>query len=719
MGTALVTLPDGRKAKITYDTEDQLHSAVAELEGQEQPTSVSAGKSLLGIPRQVGLAARYGIEGAMQFPAMGANLIGGLANKGMDLVGSDMPRFQETNSAVSDLLTKAGLPQPQGANERVIADASRLVSGAGTMAGGANALAKGAVGAGRSLLSSMAANPGSQAASAVGAGLAGGSVREAGGGPWQQFAASLLGGVAAPMALSVVESGVNAATSFARQKLAPNDIESKVQLVFERSGVDWKSLSAKARQQLVEDSKAAVYSGQELDEVALRRLADYRNIGATPLTGDITQDPGLITQQRNLAKTQANMANVPGTDLSQVQNQNAKTVLSTLDNAASSPLDSYATGQGIIGKVNATDKALSAGTKQAYEEARNAAGQDIPLSRRGFVDSAFNGLVKENKLNFLPGEVKSVLNDISKGEISVNGTSHSVPFDVRTIDALKTTLATAQRGATDGNVKRAIGIVRQALEDTQPEAQFPQFGGNQAATGSQAAAMSKAKELPAEAIKLLDKARKLAKSQFDWQESSPFIEDALGGVEPDKFVTKHVINGTTKELADIHGLVGSNPALREAVRAQLLSYIKSRGGADSDVTKFSSAGMAKGLEAIGDRKMAMWFSANELSQIKSALKVAKYMQSQPIGSSVNNSGTAGAIMGKVFDVITSKAKLFPLGDALVSGPITNIRAGATSRQLQNVGKVLNIPITKGSEAYPTAALALGATVPPRDNDRRK
>jgi hypothetical protein len=703
MGSALVTLPDGRRAKVSYETQDQLDEAVAEL---ERPVSVGIGENLRAIPRQVGLAARYGIEGLGDVAGIVVNPVAAFGNEATEAMGMGRPfPITGTGGLATQAADAIGLPSPEGADERVVGDVSRLMVGAGAMAGGANTLAQGATGAGKAALTQLAANPGSQIASAAGAGAAGGSVREAGGGPWEQFAASLLGGIAAPVALSAAQSGGRQLANTVRAALKPNEIDGQVQVVFERAGVDWGKLSAGARQQLVEDAKAAVYSGQNLDDMALRRLADYRSTGATPLTGDITQDPGLLTKQRNLAKTQANMSATGPLDLSRVQNQNAKAVLGVLDDSASSSKDAYATGQSVIERVKSADDALTVEKNAAYNAARDATGQDIPLTPATFINKAREELDRQLKGKHLPAEISNTLDDIASGK---------APFDVRIIDILKTDLATASRGSKDGNVRAAIKIVRDALESTEPK--LGQFGGSQVVTKQAGDAIAAASKLPKEALTLLDKARKLSASQFKWRESAPFIEDALGGAEPDRFVQKHVINGSVSSLAKLRKLAGGDPILRDAVRTQLVGYIKARGGADTDATKFSSAGLEKGLEQIGDRKLSMWFTPQEINKLKSAVRVAKYMQSQPIGSAVNNSNSGAMIVGKVLDFIQSKSKLVPLGEAMIAGPITNIRAGAQARQLQNISGALVVPTPR--QPLPAGALALGAAVPPRDKDSR-
>ena len=58
----------------------------------------------------------------------------------------------------------------------------------------------------------------------------------------------------------------------------------------------------RARQSLRAQMQDALRAGQELDPAAVRRLAEFQTIGATPTRGMVTQDPVRITQEMNLAK---------------------------------------------------------------------------------------------------------------------------------------------------------------------------------------------------------------------------------------------------------------------------------------------------------------------------------------------------------------------------------------------------------------------------------
>jgi hypothetical protein len=650
---------------------------------KQQPASVTLGATLREIPRQFGLTARYGMEA-----------------------------FGQT--ALPNIL---GLPQPQGANERVIGDASRLLIGAGGMAKGAQVLSKAASPIVSGIGSMLEANTAGQAAGAVGAGVAGGSVREAGGGPTEQFVASVLGGVATPFAAGSAIRGAKSATNAVRSVVAPKDIQAAVTVELQRAGIDWKALSQEAQAKIVKDAAKAIQSGEPIDRAALARLADYRNIGARPLVGDITQNPRDVTYQRNLSKTQANTPPVPGApDLPSIENQNARTVLSTLEGVEKSPLDAYATGARVQTTLTGKDAAMKSAESALYREARDGAGRSIPLDRQAFVDGAFANLARDNKAPFLPGEIQTILNNISKGEMSLgmHGPKVPVPFDVNTIDSLKTVLATASRNTRDGNVKSAIAAVRDALEGAQPSATRNATGSTLPIAGAQGARLAGADAardaISAEALGRFDAARSAARQRRVWQESAPFIEEALEGADPIKYTQKHVINAEYANLQKLRSELKNDPESVAAVRKQLVSYIMERGKADSDTVKFSSAGMKGAIDQLGERKLRLFFDAKEIQQIKSAINVARYSQSQPIGSAVNNSNSAAMLIGRMMSALLNAGSAAPVAGPLIAQPLQRAVVSVQGASAARVPNALLMPQVR--EPFPLNPLIALPALPP-------
>lgn len=686
MATATYTFPDGRTATIQFESDEQYQEAIRALEGMGKTQDSSLYRTLFGpegitgtikdVPRQLGLTGRYALEAFGQKP-------------------------------VADYV---GLPQPANATERVVGDISRTLVGAGGLAKGA-AVAQQATQTVAPTVSriagTLADDVGAQAAGAIGAGAAGGVVKEEGGGPTAQFIASVAGGFAAPFAsraLGNAGRAVKATAGRVRDSVLDSmgvpttRIQQQIQISLERSGIDWQSLSREAQVQLIRDADDAVRMGRDLDPAAVRRLADFRNIGATPTTGQITMDPRLITEQENLARRQmAAGGAMVGRDLGSLKNQNAQRVIDTIDGIERSPMDGYVAGERLIGRVQSADAAMDAGEQALYRTARNEAGRDVPLDRRAFVDRAFDNLVDNNAEAFLPAEIRQILNQISVGQVTVNGQPRQVPFNVNVIDQLKTILATATRNTRDGNVRKAIASVRDALENTPVQS----LDGN---------------PMPPAAMRAFDAARTAARDRREWQGSAAFIEDALGGATPDNFVQKHILSSRNfNEVARIRDDIQADPELLGGIRAQIVNYIKNRGGLDADVTKFSSKGLEDGLRAIGNRKLELFFSPEEIQQLRSAINVAKYIQAQPIGSAVNNSNSATTVMGLLDRFLIRPSQAVPLLGPLMAGPITRASIGVQGRQALNAPSAIALPRAYNPMA-PVNPLLAAAIAPSSEDD---
>ncbi len=655
--------------------------------------AVRAGGMLNEIPRQIGLTARYGIEGL-------ANTAQAFTEPVRQLITDPVARAVQSDLTTSDLVlgkTKArgkplgqiatefadwmGLPSPQNANERVVADATRLVAGSAGIIKGSQAASNAVTGTAQRVFSALAANPTSQLSGAAGAGLAGGASREAGGTGLEQAGATMLGAIVGGMTPDTVNKIVSRVQAMRGSQL---QLEGQIAVALRESGVDWQALPQNIRNSLLADVRRASAVGDDINPEAVRRLADFRLTGTTPTRGTITLDPVQITREQNLAKMGANSTDEGLQGLARVQNQNNARLIENLNTLGAGRGDPMRAGSSTVERVLGRDATLQQNVSQLYRAARDMPGGDIPLRRDQIVTNIYDRLSRENKLAFLPKEVSDMIDTISAGTITRNGQQFDVPFDARTLDNLMTTIATAQRGTRDGNVRAALSIVRNAIDDTPITPVKAEFGGNQLVTEAGARFLRESDEQAPQFMEALNRARAAARERFAWQESSRPVAAILDGAEPDTLVQRFLVGGS---VSDARALAqnGDPAALRDA----LLYHLKSKAvsGASDEVAKFSQSAFNKAMRDIGEDKLRIFLSPEEIAQLQANGRVASYMQVQPVGSAVNNSNSGALLAQKANEWLS----MIPAGKMLIADPMQSIGINLAQRNAQNVAPGLLIP----------------------------
>lgn len=629
---------------------------------EEQGFGEKLNAGLGDIPRQLGLTARYGVEGLSDVAGIFTNPLAATINAA---TGTNLPRLRDATSGVLD---RIGLPQPQTPRERVVGDASRILAGGGGMVKGAQLATRVAP-----ALAPLAARPGLQASSAVGSGLAGGYTRETGGDPTSQFVASLLGGVAAPGAVAGLNAGGNYVRNVVNsiRDVKPPQVNIQITNAIEQAGYKPSNVPRSVMNQLEADAAAAMRQG-ELSPDAMRRLVDYRMVGATPARGNLTLNPVDLTRQKNLSKIGANSSNANLQGLAMRENDNTGTMLRNLNElGANTTDDAFSAGQRVIGGLNRTATNRQQAINTAYENARNQTGIDAAIDPAAFTRRA-DDLLNENLLHgALPPDVRNILNRVATGEM---------PLTVRTAEQIKTAMGNLQRSSSDGGTRRAIGLVRQALD----EAPLLQTKDSTAFWGK-------------ESIDAFNQARQLNRNWRTQVERTPALQALEDGVQPDKFVQDYIIRGSSKSnLADVGRLraaVNDSPEALQAIRGQILSHLKSKAtsGKPDEAMTFSQSGYNNALSAIGERKLRLFFTSTEIDRMKAVGRVAMYEQIQPSGSAVNNSNTAAMAIGRLFDGILQKV---PFGEAAIGGPAKNIVTTIQGHNMANVPNALNLPPVK-------------------------
>lgn len=635
------------------------------------------------IPRQGGLTVRNIAEGVADTVGIFSDPLAATYNIGIDAAktaGFDTPeKLTSARGAVSSVLDAAGVPTPNTPTERVVGSASRTLAGVAPMLKGADVAAKVATGTTQKVLQSMAQAPDYQAAGAVGAGAAGEYTKETGGNGSSQFAASIGGGLLAPTLLagakslpSVVSSVKNFFTS-GNQPVNVN-VDVVIQNALKNSGLTLDDLAGDVKARLRDDVSKAMNADVPLDPASLNRLISYRLIGATPARGNLTLDPVDVTRLQNLSRIGANSQDPALQQLAQRQNQNTGILVNNLDNlGANTADDSYSAGQKVISALGSRIASKQADIGAKYDAARASTGRYADMDRVGFVQSVNDRLDQAMIGGKLPGDVRNQINAIAKGD---------VPFNVNYVEQLKTRIGDLQRATSDRSERMALGLVRSALDDTAIAS-----GQGEAAVGA------------------FNAARRANRNWRNIVESTPALKAVEDGIEPDKFVSQFIIgNGSKASVMDVAALKSSvkkSPEAMNAVKEQIVSHLKQKAVGQSQGQNFSQAAYNKALSDIGERKLKLFFTKEEIARLKAVGDVAFAEQVQPSGSAVNNSNSGALALAGMLDMVGNSPLLrkIPFGAELVGNPIKNVAQSVMARNAMQIPGAL-VPAKQSAPIAP-------------------
>lgn len=130
--------------------------------------------------------------------------------------------------------------------------------------------------------------------------------------------------------------------------------------------------------------------------------------------------------------------------------------------------------------------------------------------------------------------------------------------------------------------------------------------------------------------------------------------------------------------------------MKDALLAHLKDVALNK--ASDETGKFSQSAFNKELKNIGDRKLSLFFSRDELANLKLNGRVAALMQSQPIGSAVNNSNSGAMVVGKAYDAIRSGLGMVP-GIGPVTAGVLDVTLGNPTKNVVRMldeRKALNV-----------------------------
>lgn len=329
------------------------------------------------LGRQVGLTARAGVEGLTGLAGIVTDPLTALANKALP-ESMQMPPLQQS---ASQLLTAAGVPQPENAQERIVQQAAQALAGGGGTVAAARGIAGAAAGpVTRAVAGQMAAQPAQQLAGAAGAGAAGQIAQESGVGPAGQIAASLAGGVA----------GAGLAGMRGVQSAAPGvaaDVEAA-----KRAGVNL--MTSDVRQPRTFVSRTAQQAGERIPFAGTGGMREAQQTQRVDAVKSLLRDFGADDAANASEAVMADLVKKRGSDLTRYSSMK-QSAMASVDDAG--PVNVANTTQAIDEQI-ARQQAI--GTQQAQKVAAvledfKASAQGKPLSVldevRKQIGKAFDG----------------------------------------------------------------------------------------------------------------------------------------------------------------------------------------------------------------------------------------------------------------------------------------------------------------------------------------
>ena len=449
-----------------------------------------------------------------------------------------------------------------------------------------------------------------------------------------------------------------AAKQSVNQNQATNNV---LEEVLTNNNVKLSDLSEGVVTQIKRDIDEAIKVNPNISSEALKRLIDYRVTGATPKQGTITLDPAKITKEKNTAKLGANSDDPNAQRLGQIENENNQILLKNLDEmGADKSVEPQIFGRILFNKIDDFNNNQKETISNLYKQIKDDGGLSARYDSKLFLDKTDVALTRYRR--FLPTEFKAMLNEYKSGKIVL---------DVNEAAQLKTQLATAMRATADGNVKTALRIVREQIENANL---LP----NQKLGKAALKAEKEARRYTYEYKKLIDSVPALKQ-----------INNSKKAVNQDTFFEKIIMGSTADELEKTYRLL--DPSFKEVIKQNVIAHLKSKatGGRPNEIANLSGSTLQKELRNLGSKKLNLIFTKEEIAKLKSISNVASYEQVIPKGSAVNTSNTASASRGiaeKLGESIL--VNRLPLGNLVIGSPARNIALRKNSLEPLNISSAM-------------------------------
>lgn len=354
----------------------------------------------------------------------------------------------------------------------------------------------------------------------------------------------------------------------------------------------------------------------DLNVEALNRImeADQLPVPVRYTRGQATQDPNLISRERNERGLKEQYV-----ERFNEQNRALQENVAVMKERVAPDLNTTSfveDAEGAIGRMSERINADDAKITEAYNALRDYGAGKLQVDSQSFANGALKALSEFDEQEFLPSSIQNRLNSYKEGK----------PMNFNQFENLRTVLARETRkaqAANDGNMVHALTVVRSELE------KMPLIG----ETG--------------EAKVLADKARSLAKSQFDLLDKKrstydPLYADVMNGIADTKdFIPKLIFRSKNKDFVKTIETISQDPEGLQYFRSGALDYMlreSTDGNGNFLPKKFNNF-----VNLLDVNKKLDPLFGDQAKTIRAIGNASKNVEARPAGSFVNESGTAVAL----------------------------------------------------------------------------
>lgn len=345
----------------------------------------------------------------------------------------------------------------------------------------------------------------------------------------------------------------------------------------------------------------------------LQRYVDADSVGVRLLKGQATQDPNLISFERNTRGQDPRLVQELNAQNKALQDKLVEVKETTAPDVFAP--NYVANAEGAMEFIGSKIKQNESAVGQAYKALDDFGAGKIEVDSKTFGQNAIKALSEKEDIDFLPSIIKTKIDSYAEGK----------PMNFAQYENLRTQIARETRKAQkadDGNAVHALTLVRGELE------KLPLIGET------------------AEAKVLADKARATAKAEFDLlNRDSPnynkvYADLVNGKTDTKDFIQSAILRSKNKDFAKTMELF-DDPIAQQNLRAGTLDIII-KDSTDAS-GKFKPATFAKAIENLDVNNKLTALFGEDAEMLRKIARTGQLVEARPAGAFVNESNTATAL----------------------------------------------------------------------------